>query len=56
MNETQAPLLDYTANKVLEVDHLLKWVMVHQEVVEVAGGIQLPCPVLRLNRFSSQML
>jgi hypothetical protein len=30
MNVTQVPPLDYTANKVLEVDHLLKWVMVHQ--------------------------
>jgi hypothetical protein len=30
MNVTPVQLLDYTANKVLEVDHLLKWVMVHQ--------------------------
>jgi len=53
MNETPVPPLDYTANKVLEVDHLLRWVMDHQEVVE-EGGIQHPCPVLRLNRFSFQ--
>jgi hypothetical protein len=49
----------YTANKVLEADHLhLIWVKDHQWEVEAAAeeGIQLPCPVLRLNRSLSQTL